>query len=286
MKTIKIDYKVKDDIFLYLDSNGKTIEDFSLLTNVSKRTLNNIIVNNIVPSKDILENIYSFLYRRGLRINKAKEELFKEIYSGKVIFHGSKQGLDRIVLNGTRKNCDFGDGFYLGENYSNALSFVCEKEDSSIYSFKYNDENLKIVKFDCDIDWLLAICYYRGAIKKYEKHKKIQKIINKIENSDIVIAPIADNKMFYIMSLFYEGEINDKVALHSLSASSLGKQFVFKSEKAIKQLVPIEKYYLSKNEKNNAKKDLMDRTNMIESKLKLSRREFEGKDKYIDELFK
>lgn len=73
----------------------------------------------------------------------------------------------------------------------------------------------------------------QGNLKEYESHDKIRKIVSEIENADVVIAPIADNKMFYIMAQFTEGDINTDVALHSLSASKLGLQYIFKTEKAI-----------------------------------------------------
>lgn len=60
--------------------------------------------------------------------------------------------------NSQRDNCDFGKGFYLGETYNQALSFVCEKEKSSVYSFKYSLSDLKVKRFDCNLEWMLAIC--------------------------------------------------------------------------------------------------------------------------------
>ena len=44
-------------------------------------------------------------------------------------------------------------------------------------------------------------------------------IIAEIEAADVIIAPIADNKVFYMMAQSTEGEINVDVALHLLSAS-------------------------------------------------------------------
>ena len=135
--------------------------------------------------------------------------------------------MSEISISDSRENCDFGKGFYLGETYNQALSFVCEKEKSCVYSFRYSLLDLKIKKFECDLEWMLAICYYRGTLGEYVSNSMVREIVNEIEKADIVIAPIADNKMFYIMAQFTEGEINADVALHSLSASKLGRQFIF-----------------------------------------------------------
>ncbi len=109
--------------------------------------------------------------------------------------------------------------------------------------------------------------------------------LKKIEDVDVVIAPIADNKMFYVMSQFAEGEINADVALHSLSASSLGLQYIIKTEKALKKLIPIEKYYLSGPDREDCRKSLIERGYEIDTKLKLAKREFK-EGLYIEELLK
>lgn len=91
--------------------------------------------------------------------------------------------------------------------------------------------------------------------------------------------------MFYIMSQFTEGEINADVALHSLSASKLGLQYIFKTDKALSNLIPVEKYYLSKPEREDCRNRLVERSFEIDTKLKLAKREFKT-GLYIEELFK
>lgn len=87
------------------------------------------------------------------------------------------------------------------------------------------------------------------------------------------------------MTLFANGEINANVALHSLSASKLGKQYIFKTKKSIEHLTIKDKYYICKEERNDCIKQLSNRAFEMETKLKLAKREFrEGL--YIEELFK
>ncbi len=283
MLKINLDYCIKDDINFILESERIGINELSDRTGISRMTLDRILSGK-VANYDVCEKFYSFLYEHNYRINSVKEELIKEKYS-EVLFHGSKNGLSNISIFSSRENCDFGKGFYLGETYSQALAFVSEKNKSSIYSFKYKFDNLKKIEFDCDLDWMLAICFYRGGLKDYTQNEKVRKIIDKIEKADIVVAPIADNRMFYIMSQFSDGEINAEVALHSLSASKLGKQHVFKSEESLNNLVPIEKYFVSIPERIDCRKALNERSYEIDTKLKLAKREFKN-GLYIEELLK
>ena len=282
---IKVDcnYNIADDIGFIIEAEHINKNEFAKEANISRTTLDEIIKNNIT-SENIYEKIYSFIYSKKYRINSVKEELIKEKFHN-VLFHGSKDGLSYISDKGSRDSCDFGNGFYLGETYNQALSFVCEKDSSSFYSFRYSLDGLKIKRFECNLEWMLAICYYRGTIEEYKSKDIISKIISEVEDADVIIAPIADNKMFYIMAQFTDGEINADVALHSLSASKLGLQYIFKTDKAINKLIPIERYYICKSEKQDCKDKLIERGFEIDTKLKLAKREFKD-GLYIEEILK
>ena len=280
---VDCEYKIREDIGFILEAEGINKLELSAATGISRTTLDSIEKRG-VATNEVCEKLYSYVYEQGYRLNSVKEELIKEKY-GNVLFHGSKYGLSEVTVSGSRNNCDFGNGFYLGQTYHQALSFVCEFDKASVYSFRYSFDGLKKIEFDCSLDWMLAICYYRETIKEYAESSMVQGIVKKIKDADIVVAPIADNKMFYVMSQFAEGEINADVALHSLSASGLGFQYIIKTERALKQSIPIEKYYLSVPERENCRRLLIERGYVIDTKLKLAKREFK-EGLYIEELLK
>ena len=280
---INCEYRIKEDIGFIIEAEGINKLELSESTGISRSTLDSIEKRGSA-SNEVCEKLYSYIYKRNYRLNSVKEELIKEKYEN-VLFHGSKYDLSEVTVSGSRDNCDFGKGFYLGQTYSQALSFVSEYDKSSVYSFKYSFDGLKTVEFDCSLDWMLSICFFRGTIKPYAESRMVQRIAKKIDEADIVVAPIADNKMFYIMSQFAEGEINVDAALHSLSASSLGLQYIIKTERALKNCIPIEKYYLSVPEREDCRKALIERGYAIDTKLKLAKREFKD-GLYIEELLR
>lgn len=285
MQQIKnLQYKIKQDLEFIMSAEQKNIDEISKSTTISRSTIYEILHSKNIAAS-VYEKFYAYIYNNGYRINSVKEDLLKETSIKKVLFHGSKRGLVDINIEGARKNCDFGQGFYLGETYEQAISFVCENKQSSVYSFECTLDNLNVLEFGCSLDWMLAICYYRDTLGAFSNSRIVKDIIEKITEADVIIAPIADNRMFYIMTLFAEGEINANVALHSLSASKLGKQYIFKTQKAIKKIEPIEKYYLCQEEKEDTIKKLSMRSLEIETKLKLSKREFRD-GLFIEELLK
>lgn len=283
MMNVNCRYKIKEDIEFILEAERINKLELSEMTRISRTTLDAIEKKGLATD-EICEKLYSYIYGQKYRINSVKEELIREKY-GMVLFHGSKYGLSDISVAGSRDNCDFGKGFYLGQTYNQALSFVCEFDKASVYSFKYSLEGMKCLEFDCSLDWMIAICYFRGTIRDYAESEKVRAVMDKVEKADVIIAPIADNKMFYVMSQFAEGEINADVALHSLSASRLGLQYILKTEKALKNLVPIERYYLSVPEREDCRKKLIERGYEIDTKLKLAKREYKN-GLYIEELLK
>ena len=280
---IDCEYRIREDVGFIIEAEGINKLELSESTGISRTTLDSIDKKGFTTN-EVCEKLYSYIYEQNYRLNSVKEELIQEKYRN-VLFHGSKYGLSEVTVSGSRNNCDFGKGFYLGQTYNQALSFVCEYDNASVYSFKYSFDGLKVVEFDCSIDWMLAICFFRGTIKEYTESSMVQEVVRRVEEADVVIAPIADNKMFYVMSQFAEGEINVDVALHSLSASSLGLQYIIKTERALKKCTPIEKYYLSVPEREECKKTLIKRGYEIDTKLKLAKREFK-EGLYIEELLK
>ncbi len=283
MINVNCDYKIDDDIRFLMESENINNAEFATRTKISRTTLIEILKSGKARN-DVCEKVYSHAYDKRYRINSVKEELLREKYQN-VLFHGSKDGLSKITVNGSRDNCDFGKGFYMGETYNHALAFICEKEGSSVYSFRYSLDGLKIKRFECNLEWMLAICHYRGTIKAFENDEKVKNIIADVESADVIIAPIADNKMFYIMAQFTDGDINADVALHSLSASKLGMQYIFRTNKAINKIMPIEKYYISEPEREDCRKVLIERGFEIDTKLKLAKREYKT-GLYIEEILK
>ena len=279
-------FRFKEDIEAYLESSDSTVESLAETSGISVSLLNLVLLKQYSPSFDILERFYSFTYDRGLRWNTAKSEIRQEQLSKSeiLLFHGSKTGINVIKSEGARSDCDFGNGFYCGENFSQASSFVCDFEKASVYLFKTRTEGLKVDKFTCDLDWMLTVCFFRGMLRKYQNNILLKQLQTRVNQADIIIAPIADNKMFQVMKQFGEGDITSVQAMHALSASSLGNQYVFKSEKSIKRLIFLERLFLCGSEKTEIISKSKEREKMIETKLNLAKREFRKDGQFIDEL--
>ena len=274
-----------DDFKFVQEALGLNAVELCQKIGLSRAYIAEIISGKTQPSKRTLEAFYSYAYRSGLRINLSREQLLHELNPYPVLYHGSKYGLGDIRPSGSRPNCDFGNGFYLGKTYQQAANFMADTEEGTVYAFSFRGSGLKEAALTCDINWLLLVCAFRGKLDNYKDHPLLKTAFSLVEGADYIRAPIADNKMFQIMRSFEDGEITDVESLHALSASDLGEKYVMKTEKAISCLKKLDRLYLSEPEKQALTEEAMERAKMVDTKLKMAKREFRGKGKYIEELF-
>ena len=133
---------------------------------------------------------------------------------------------------------------------------------------------------------MLTIAYFRGRLTGYDEHPIIRELIRKIDGKDYVSAPIADNRMFEIIDSFIDGEITDVQCQHCLSATNLGNQYVFKTEKAVRQLELKRHCYLSEREKKYYLTSKQEESKIGNDKVKIARKQFRGQGKYIEDILK
>lgn len=96
----------------------------------------------------------------------------------------------------------------------------------------FDKTGMRELRLGVEQDWMLMIAFFRGKLTAYENHPMIRRILNRLNGIDYVVAPIADNRMFQIIDSFIEGEITDVQCQHCLSATNLGNQYVFLTQRA------------------------------------------------------
>ena len=119
------------------------------------------------------------------------------------LYHGTNMDFDRIDVTKSKAYKDFGQGFYTGESYEQAISFVSGFDNSSVYYLNFNDKNLKSKRYEVNQEWMMTIAYYRGTLDEYKNHPTIKALIEESRDCDYIIAPIADNRMFQIIRLIH-----------------------------------------------------------------------------------
>lgn len=266
-------------------------DDLALDIGISRSTLYRWINNNVNPGLLALNKVYSYLYKKNVKLNLIDEELYKTKNNKDniILFHGSKEGIsgDLTIEKGNAKK-DFGKGFYVGESVKQAISFVSNFPESKLYIIEVkNASKLKIKEFDVSKEWMILVEYFRGKIDEYKESKYLINILDSIKDCDVIIAPIADNSMYSIINEFIEGYITDEQCINSLSANRLGKQYVFLNDNVLKNNVKILKEcFICDEERKQYEEDKINDKNLGKAKMILARRQYAGVGKYIEDFLK
>lgn len=269
---------------------GISQKELSELLSVSFAQINRIENGSDEVSDETIESLYSLAYsnmERPIRLNKIKTQMALD-QNANVVFHGCRNEIKSpINPQLSRDKLDFGKGFYCGQSLKQAATFVSDYPRSLVYLYAEPGlDNLKTLKMQVEEDWMLAISYFRGQLQRYSTHPRILKLIKQVEEADVIIAPIADNTMYRTMDQFARGDITTIQAMYALSASELGLQHVYKSQKGCSGLKQIDVLYLCKMERGDYLKERKSSQQIAQDKVKLAKELYRRQGLYVEELLK
>ena len=282
-----MDYNFSGDFKSIRDILDISQKEFAKVLDTEQKTISNIESKDSYPSKTIVESAFTYAFKKDVKINKLKDLLGRDnlSHNEKLLFHGAKGEIKGdIDVNFSRGNNDFGKGFYTGESYEQAVSFISTYNDPSVYFICFDDSDLKCKRYSVDSEWMMTIAYYRESLEEYENRPLIKKIIAESRDCDYIVAPIADNKMFETINEFIEGNLTDEQCKHCLADTNLGMQYVFLTEKAASRLKIVERCYVCDKEREYYKKIKEDYRKLGNDKVKLAKAQYRGIGKYIDEV--
>ena len=166
-----------------------------------------------------------------------------------LLYHASKSGIEGTIEPKSRKQCDFGKGFYMGTDPGQTLTLICDYEKSKFYIVSVSTENLTLIEVPADIDWAMLVAYHRGKMEKIDGTPFYNKYRDMTQDKDLIIGNIANDRMFFVIDNFFVGNVTDMALVNSLSALQLGKQYVVISQKgcdAVRIEAEVELSYLER----------------------------------------
>ena len=221
--------------------------DFAEHLNVTFATVNRWENGRAIPNKLAQTKIYEICKDNDVPVYDFTLEKIKttadamKLTSGRVLlYHGSKSGIQGKIEPKSRPQCDFGKGFYMGTEASQALTLICDYEKSKLYLVSIELNKLATLEVPADINWAMLVAFHRGKMEKIHETALYEKYRGMMSGKDVIIGSIANDRMFYVIDNFFVGNITDAALVNSLSALQLGKQYVAISVKGCKA-VRIEK---------------------------------------------
>lgn len=205
---------------------------------VTFATVNRWENGHAVPNKLAQSKLYDLCKEKSVpvydmtlkRIAEESEAIQPD--AGRVLlYHGSKSGIEGVIEPKSRRQCDFGKGFYMGTDPSQALTLICDYENSKFYIVSVCLDELAHMEVPANIDWAMLVAYHRGKMEQISGTPFYHKYRDMTLNKDLIIGNIANDRMFFVIDNFFVGNVTDMALIHSLSALQLGKQYVAVSQK-------------------------------------------------------
>lgn len=156
-----------------------------------------------------------------------------------LVYHGSNVEVRNPSLRKSRKNTDFGRGFYTTTQKEQAEHWTSIKIDRAkkgrrIVSVFEVDDNLltnselKIREFHGpDEAWLNFVVASRKSVE---------------HDYDLVFGPVANDKVFTVVNLYESGVLNAPAAIAELKAYKTYNQLSFHTPRVIRALRFVESY--------------------------------------------
>ena len=230
--------------------------EFAERLNVTFATVNRWDNGRALPNKLAQDKIYDLCKEYDVPVYDIVLEKIEaasgsiELEKGRVLlYHGSKAGIEGNIAPKSRKQCDFGEGFYMGTEPSQALTLICDYESAKFYIVSISVDDLAVLDVPADLEWAMIVAYHRGRMEKIKGTPFYSKYEEMTKDKDLVIGSIANDRMFFVIDNFFIGNITDAALINSLSALELGKQYVAVTQKGcdavrIEKEIPIS--YLEK----------------------------------------
>ena len=190
------------------------------------------------PNRMAQNQLFRFCTEHQIELGEliVKRKEYSEPCDGLVLYHGSKKGIVGDIAPVSRKECDFGAGFYMGTGTMQPLTLVCSEATPKFYTLSLDTTDLKILELGIDLDWAMLIAYNRREMESVSGSEIYEKYAHMTDGYDLVVGYIANDRMYTELARFFRGDISDVALLNCLSALDLGKQVVAVSEKACRQI--------------------------------------------------
>ena len=168
----------------------------------------------------------------------------------KVLYHGSKEIIEKPTLRGGKESNDYGYGFYCTENIELANEWACPDNNDG-YANKYELDMTGLNVFDLTkpeyniLNWMALLLQFRIPKGMTPNDEMAREYILKnfsidLTKVDVIIGYRADDSYFSFARDFLKNTITVAQLSRAMELGKLGIQVVLHSEKAFEQLKYIE----------------------------------------------
>ena len=209
-----------------------------------------------------------------------------------ILYHGSKGGIKGKISpisprKGRKYNpCDFGDAFYLGTNINQAKGVCVDADPAVLYTVRLRlseiDES-KILTLKSE-EWLYAVTAFRRQSDAFNGLSISKEITDYVNQFDIIIGTIADDRLNKAMLAYNRNNISDKGLMACLKKIDYGMQYALKTQNACDLVEVIDKRNIFGNEKKNTRDFISKNNARCNNVVNEMKRLYRRRGIFLDEL--
>ena len=160
-----------------------------------------------------------------------------------IIYHGSKDIIEKPEFGKGNERNDYGLGFYCTENVELAKEWACSNNETSGYANQYEIDlcdykvlDLRDEKYSI-LNWMAILLKFRtfdvnNPISVQAKEYILENFYVDVEEYDVIIGYRADDSYFSFAKDFINNTISTQQLAEAMRLGDLGTQIVLKSKKA------------------------------------------------------
>lgn len=155
------------------------------------------------------------------------------------LFHGSTVTVEEPDIGRSRRNLDFGPGFYLTSLEQQATRWALRKAafDNvrsgvvNVYSFSLPESGYNVLRFHGeDAQWVDFVCQCRRGIPVYSPY-------------DLIVGGVADDRVYEAVDMYFRGLWDMDTTLSALKFYDVNDQYCFLTQSAIDAMLTFERSY-------------------------------------------
>ncbi len=160
-----------------------------------------------------------------------------------IIYHGSKDIIEKPEFGKGNKKNDYGLGFYCTENVELAKEWACSNNETNGYANQYEIDlsaykvlDLREEKYSI-LNWMALLLKFRTfdvntPISAQAKEYILENFYINVEEYDVIIGYRADDSYFSFAKDFINNTISVEQLAEAMRLGELGIQIVLKSKRA------------------------------------------------------
>jgi hypothetical protein len=150
-----------------------------------------------------------------------------------ICYHGSDTIVDTPKILESKRPLDFGGGFYVTTSEKQAKNWAIK------VSYRNNSNHRCVNRYEVDLEKAkaeLAVIHFGVADEKWLDFICDNRSGKPTGNYDIVIGPVADDRVYRVVVEYENGDLDKETALKKLKTEELCDQILFHTEKALEYL--------------------------------------------------